>query len=82
MSKTLREAARWAVFSALCLLGFFAFMMLAGDDDPENPLPAGQWLLIKGAAFLTLLLCVWAGKALHRNGCLPEEIEKEIGEDD
>lgn len=82
MREVARKAAQWAAFIALCLLGCFAFMLLAGDDDPENPLPASQWLLIKGAALLTLLLCVWAGKALHRGGCLPEEIEKEIREDD
>ena len=81
MNGKVKVCGQWAVFYPLCLVGFFAFMVLAGDEDPMNPMPFGRWLLIKAIAGGVLALCVWVGKRLHRLGVLPEYIDS-ITEDE
>lgn len=71
-----RKFLQWAVLSALCFVGIVAFMVVAGDDDPNNPLPIGTWLLVKGVAMAVIALCVLTGKVLHRHGLLPDAIDK------
>ena len=47
---------QWLVFSLLGLWGFFSFIILAGEEDPMNPLSIEKFFLIKGAAGLSLYL--------------------------
>lgn len=67
---------QWAIFSALFLTACVAFMLLAGEDSPTAPLPFGKWIAIKACAAAALFACYKIGKALYKNGYLPEHINK------
>lgn len=75
MNKTIIKCAQWAVFSALFFVGTIAFMVLAGDEDPMNPMPFGRWLLIKALAMVVIAVLIWGGKRLYKKGYLPEYID-------
>lgn len=71
------KAIQWTVFSVLFTVGFLAFMVLAGEDDPSNPLPIGEWFLIKLSAMAVIGLCVLVGKWLNAKGLIPEISEED-----
>lgn len=81
MNTTVKKCVQWTALSTICLVGFFAFMLLAGDEDPMNPIPLSEWLVIKISSFVVLTLCILIGKWLHRTGCLPECLDKLVEED-
>lgn len=68
---------QWLVFSLLGLWGSFSFIILAGDEDPMNPLSIEKFFLIKGAAGLSLYLCVRIGSCLNSKGLIPEISEED-----
>ena len=68
---------QWLVFSLLGLWGFFSFIILAGEEDPMNPLSIEKFFLIKGAAGLSLYLCVRLGSWLNSKGLIPEMSEED-----
>ena len=57
-------------------------MVLAGDENPANPLPFSRWLLMKVVAGVVLYACYLLGRTLHRLGFLPEYLEKTLSEED
>ena len=75
MNESIKKFAQWALFSVLCITGIIAFTILAGDEDPMNPMPFGRWLLIKAFATVVIFVCVWGGKRLYKKGYLPEGID-------
>lgn len=81
MNKSIKKCAQCAVFSSLCFIGLLAFMVLASDEDPMNPMSFSRWLLIKAIAVVVFAMCVWGGKRLYKKGYLPEYID-EIAKDD
>lgn len=60
----------------LVLWGLFSLILLAGDDNPTNPMSLTRFFLIKGAALVSLLACIFTGKYLSRKGKLPEVTEE------
>lgn len=82
MNTTVKKCGQWAILSALCFIGSIAFMVLAGDDDPANPLPFSRWLTIKAVAGVVLYACYLCGRTLHRFGFLPEYLDKAVSEED
>lgn len=68
---------QWLVFSLLGIWGFISFIILAGDEDPINPLSLEKFFLIKGAAGLSLYLCVRIGSCLNSKGLIPEISEED-----
>lgn len=78
--KAPHKFVQWAILSVLFGIGLFAFLILAGDDNPEHPMSMVDWFAIKLAAGAALYACVLAGKYLYRLGLLPvmdEDFEKE-----
>lgn len=75
MKASIKKFAQWTVFSTLCFVCTIAFMVLAGDEDPMNPIPFGRWALIKAIAIVVIAVCVWIGKQLYKKGYLPEYID-------
>lgn len=73
-----KKVIQWSVFSTLSCVGFLSLMVMAGDDDPQNPLPFGRWLTIKLCALAVFYLCIILGKYLNRKGLIPEIDENEI----
>lgn len=76
MKITVKPCIQWAAFIALSIVGCIAFFLLAGDDDPANPLPLSRWLLIKVAAGCVLYLCYRVARWLHRLGYLPAFLDR------
>ena len=61
----------------LGIWGFLSFIVLAGEEDPRDPMPFGEFFLIKAVAMASLLICFYVGKRLHRAGYLPEELDED-----
>ena len=77
-SKTQRsKAVKWAALWILGIWGFLSFIVLAGEEDPRDPMPFGEFFLIKAVAMASLLICLYVGKRLHRAGYLPEELDED-----
>ncbi len=68
---------QWIVFSLLGIWGFVSFIFLAGEEDPMNPLSFEKFFFIKGAAGLSLYLCVRLGSWLNSKGLIPEMSEED-----
>ena len=67
------KAIQWGILTLLMLVGFAAFLVMAGEDAPNDPpTPLGEFLLVKGIALAVFGLCVLAGKYLNRKGLLPD----------
>ena len=68
--KAPHKYVQWAIVLALFGVGFLAFMIIAGDDDPANPLPLGKWFLIKAVAAALIYTCYRVGRFLYSLGLL------------
>lgn len=68
---------QWLVFTLLGIWGFFSFIILAGEEDPMNPLSIEKFFLIKGTAGLSLYLCYRLGSWLNSKGLIPEMSEED-----
>lgn len=68
---------QWLVFSLLGLWGFFSFIILAGEEDPMNPLCIEKFFLIKGAAGISLYICFRIGSWLNSKGLIPDVSEED-----
>lgn len=77
-SKTQRsKAVKWSAMWLLALWGFASFIVLAGEEDPRDLMPFGEFFLIKAVAMASLLICFYVGKRLNRAGYLPEEFDED-----
>lgn len=66
------KTVKWAIFYAIGLWAMLSFIVLAGDEDPQNPMPLLDFFLIKTGALASFALSLWVGKLLNRAGFLPE----------
>lgn len=78
MKITRKSVIQHVILYFLFAIGFFAFLFLAGDDDPSNPLPIGQWFGIKLVAAAVIFVCVKVGKYLDSKGLMPDMDDPEI----
>lgn len=68
---------QWAYMTALFLVGFTGFVMMAGEDDMNNPMLFLKWLVIKVIGLALFCACFKIGQVLGRKGLLPECKEDE-----
>lgn len=80
--KAPHKFVQWAIVSILFGVGFLAFMVVAGDDNPEQPLPLWDWFMIKGIAAAVIYACYRAGKHLYNLGLLPVMDDDLLEEED
>ncbi len=73
---------RWTLYILLGAWGFFSFCVLAGDEDPNNPMSMTQFFMTKAVALASLYLCCRVGKLFDDNGLLPEFKDPEQEEDE
>lgn len=71
---------KWAIFSALFAVGFIGLLILAGDDDPYNPMPLGRWFMLKAMGAALMYAAYRIGRLLDRYNLLPEF--KDLEEDE
>lgn len=72
------KSVQWVILWALGIWGILSFLVLAGDENPDNPVSLNEFLLIKAAGVASLLLCCLVGKRLYRGGYLPDELDEEV----
>jgi hypothetical protein len=72
----MKQIAQWAALIALSVIGSIAFLVIIAEANPDEPLPLIKFLLLKAAAGVALYGCYKVGTALHRNGYLPEYLDK------
>jgi len=68
MNKIIKKYIRTTALPTLFLIGLLAFCVLAGDENPNAPLPLGKWLFIKLTSLVVLIACVLTGKHLYKKG--------------
>lgn len=74
-SKFVQNLILWAI----ALWGFISFIIIAGEEDPLDPMPLGRFCLIKSLGLASLVLCFLTGKWADKKGLLPDEInDKDI----
>lgn len=68
----MRKFIQWGILSVLMTVVFMAFVVLAGDDNPHDPMPLFKFLILKLSALAVLGGCVWVGKVCDSKGLLPD----------
>ena len=76
------EITRWALFSALLVVGTFATLMLLGEDNPDNPMTLGELFVLKFGAIATLYGLFQIGRSLYNRGLLPQRFIDELTKED
>ena len=52
---TMAGLARWALLATLVGVGMVAFLMLVGEETPDNPMTLGEFFVLKFGALATPL---------------------------
>ncbi len=73
-----RSIGQWSLLTVLTLWGMLAFLILAGEDNPEAPISLTEFFLWKLAALINLGAVVFVGKWCNKKGWLPD-LEKYFG---
>lgn len=68
---------QWLVSTPILIVGFLAFIVLAGDETPNTTVSLQQFILVKAAAFLVIYACYHIGRKLYKAGYFPEMEEDE-----
>lgn len=76
------KTIRWTLYILLGTWGFLSFCILAGDEDPNNPMSLTRFFITKAVAAASLYLCYRVGKLFNNNGLLPEFKDPEQEEDE
>ena len=71
---TAKEIGKKALLGVIFCWGMLSFMVLAGDEDPNVPMTAGEFFWAKFAAAASLALCVLVGRYCFHKGWLPEDL--------
>lgn len=75
---TMAGLARWALLATLVGAGMVAFLMLIGEETPDNPMTLGEFFVLKFGALATLYGLVQIGKHLCKHGLLPQSFIDEM----
>lgn len=65
---------QWLLATIVFLIGFFGFLLMAGEDDG---MPILQWLAIKALGLALFIGCIKVGAILDKKGLLPEFKDEE-----
>lgn len=75
---TLKQVGQWSLLTVLALWGIFAFIFLAGEDNPDMPMSLLAFIVIKVVALINLVACYQVGKVFNKKGWLPD-LDKYFG---
>lgn len=72
----MKEFAKWAAISALTVIGSMAFMVMAGDENPEQPMSVGVFLLVKAISMFILVGCLLTVRYMYQHGYMPDLLNR------
>lgn len=78
MKRNGKEFARWSLLAMLIGAGMFAFLILVGEETPDNPMNIGEFFVLKFGALVTIYGVVLLCKHLCKRGLLPQSFIDEI----
>lgn len=64
---------KYALLVAIFGIGTIAFIVLIGEESPDNPLTFGEFFFMKAGAMGILYFLYRAGKYLYEKGLLPDK---------
>ena len=67
---------QWLMFLSLTTIGLFSFLVMAGDENPQQPLTISEWLLVKFSAAIVFISVYLACRFCYNNGLFPEYIDR------
>ena len=65
------KAVRWSLMALLAAWGMLSLLVLAGEENPVEPVALARLVADKAAAALSLLLCCATAGVCDRRGLLP-----------
>lgn len=77
-----RNIAKWAVLIAVFCWGTFNFLVLAGEENPNEPMLLLMFLIVKSGAMANMYLCYKVCQWLYKKGLLPDYVKKQIEMED
>lgn len=66
-----RTIIQWAVYIIIGTWGFLSFCVLAGDENPNEPLNNEKFFTVKAIAAASLYACYRVGKFCVKLGLFP-----------
>ncbi|MBR1786677.1 MAG: hypothetical protein IJ756_05900 [Paludibacteraceae bacterium] len=78
MKISTKSIGQWSLLTLLSTWGMFAFIFLAGEDNPDMPISFLLFLVIKVVALINLVACYQVGKYFNKRGWLPD-LDKYFG---
>ena len=60
-------------YSVLAIVAIASFIVVLGEESKSNPMPFGEFLMIKAIAFIVLVGCLQAFGALDVRNIFKEE---------
>ncbi|MFR5894432.1 MAG: hypothetical protein ACLUGY_08480 [Phocaeicola massiliensis] len=73
--------AKWAILSILVAWAAISFIVIIGEESPNNPIGIGAFMLYKFFAVCSLILCGITASRLHKKGWLPKWVDEFRNED-
>ena len=58
---------QWGLLSILVALATLFFILLIGEDSPEQPTTLCRFIAIKAVSLIGFLICAKAGNKLYKN---------------
>lgn len=71
---------KYALLVAIFGMGTIAFIVLIGEESPDNPLTICEFIFMKAGAMGILYFLYRAGKYLFEKGMLPERFIKAMSD--
>lgn len=81
MKKHITTAMKHLLLYITIGVGTILFMIVAGEEDPANPMTLEKFFLLKFGALGGLFLLVWICKKIYRAGLFPDSIYNEMEEE-
>lgn len=72
-----KYAMKWVYMTGIFFWGLLSFMFLAGEENPNDPMPIWLFISIKAVAMVSFVLCFIIGRYLNQKGLLPDIPEED-----
>lgn len=78
----MKTIAKHILFFIIASAEVLLFMIVAGEESPNEPMPFEKFFLLKFGALAGMYIFYRIGKVLYNAGLFPDHIYKEIEEEE